>query len=570
MRKLITNDLAKCVSCNRCIRVCPVDEANVAYMEGDVIKVRVDNAKCIACGACLHACRHQSRLYEDDTERFFADLRKGTPISLMCAPAARSNLDKWDRVLALLQQMGARKIYDVSLGADICVWGYIRYIQKYNPPALITQPCPAIVDYILMHQNDLLPYLAPVQSPMMSLAVYMKKYQGITDKIAAISPCIAKANEFDQNGGMISYNVTFIKLEEYIQRNNLQLPAQGRGYDHINSGLGSIFPMPGGLRENVEFMIGKTLRIDKSEGQNVVYAALDEYCKEDKANLPTVFDVLNCAEGCNLGTGCHHEKSVFKVNASMDKARQDSLEGRDREYFEQLYQQYDRTLRLDDFLRRYRPAQVHGISATDSDIENAFAQLGKLDASSRAFDCGACGSDTCHEMAVKIAKKVNIPENCIQKAHTDLNREHGTVVKLQQQNAEAINAIAADIVEIKELADKNVDNVANIDKLINLYEMMAKEIDKIASNIHMISLNASIEAARAGEHGRSFAVVAEAIRSLAGDTQGATANITKATTEAKRALGDMSGVMVTIGENVHKAHTDVNEIAARTQAALVK
>lgn len=40
--------------------------------------------------------------------------------------------------------------------------------------------------------------------------------------------------------------------------------------------------------------------------------------------------------------------------------------------------------------------------------------------------------------------------------------------------------------------------------MINVYDSMAKGIDKIASNIHAISLNASIEAARAGEHGKSL------------------------------------------------------------------
>jgi len=507
-------------------------------------------------------------LYEDDTERFFADLSNGTPISLFCAPAARSNLEQWDKVLALLKKMGVNKIYDVSLGADICTWAYIRYIQKHNPPSVISQPCPAIVDYILLHKNELLPYLSPVHSPMLCTAIYMKKYQGIHDKIAAISPCIAKGNEFDETNGLVSYNITFAKLEKYIQDNRLQLPTQGAECDHIDSGLGSIYSMPGGLKENVEFILGKALRIDKSEGIGVVYKALDAFCKENKANLPAVFDVLNCAEGCNLGTGCNHNKTIFEVNTSMEKARKDAVSGREREYFEQLYQEYDKTLHLEDFMRRYRPTPVRSIHITEHDIENAYKQLDKHDKVARTFDCGACGSDTCHDMAIKIAKRVNIAENCIKKAYDDMRKQHLAIMNWQTSNIGAIQKIEVNMADIKELAKKLVIDLSDVDASINLYDVLTQDINKIASNVHIISLNASIEAARAGEHGRSFSVVADAIRTLAGETQAATSKITKATAGTKSVLEEMTNMVQLIDEDISKSYDSVRIIAASTDELL--
>jgi iron only hydrogenase large subunit-like protein len=566
MSNLIRNDLEKCTGCNRCIRVCPVDEANVAYLEDGATKVRVDGSKCIACGACLHVCAHGSRSYGDDTELFFSDLRKKTPISLFCAPAGRANLKDWGRVLSLLQKMGVQKMYDVSLGADICTWAYIRYIQKYNKASLISQPCPAIVNYILMHRNELLPYLSPVQSPMMCVAIYMKKYHKITDRIAALSPCIAKTNEFEATGKIVSYNITFKKLEDYINNNKLDLPTRGRGYDHIESSIGSLYSMPGGLKENVEFMIGKELRVDRSEGTGVVYRALDAFSKEDESNLPAIFDVLNCAEGCNLGTGCHHKKTIFEVHKAMDGARRNSTQGRDREYFEQLYQEYDKTLRLEDFIRSYRATPVKSIKISSEAIEEAFIDLGKLTESDRVFNCSACGSDTCEEMAIKIAKKINFSDNCIVKDRNAMRVKDANLMRWHENNARVMKIITADIGAIKSKVDQTIATLSNVNEVIGLYETLIDNIDRIAANIHMISLNASIEAARVGEHGRTFAVVAESIRSLAGETQETTYKIEKATKEAQTALGGISEMVLAISGDVSKSQSNISEIVANTTA----
>ena len=54
--------------------------------------------------------------------------------------------------------------------------------------------------------------------------------------------------------------------------------------------------------------------------------------------------------------------------------------------------------------------------------------------------------------------------------------------------------------------------------VVNEIGSLASSIAEIASQIDLLSLNASIEAARAGEHGRGFAVVASEINTLANQT----------------------------------------------------
>ena len=67
------------------------------------------------------------------------------------------------------------------------------------------------------------------------------------------------------------------------------------------------------------------------------------------------------------------------------------------------------------------------------------------------------------------------------------------------------------------------------------------EINSIAAQTNLLSLNASIEAARAGEHGKGFAVVADEIRALSEESAksaGNIQNILKWLTDTTRQVDD--------------------------------
>jgi iron only hydrogenase large subunit-like protein len=544
-----------------------MEGASVTYMNGNQIKVKVNKERCIACGACIQACKHHARDYTDDTERFLRDLKNGASISMFAAPAARAGGSEGGRMLAWLRKLGVKKIYDVSLGADICIWAHIRFIQREHPGSIITQPCPAIVNYILLYGHDLIKYLSPVQSPMLCTAVYMKKYRNVGGAIAALSPCIAKSHEFEDTG-YVNYNVTLKKLHEYIVNHNIQLPAEPADFDHEEAALGRLFPMPGGLKENIEFYLGKQLRIDQAEGQETVYDALKLFAKQRAGDLPALFDVLNCPEGCNVGTGCSHRFNRFEVGVVMDQNRRNVLTNYDKSQYDALYQRFDGMLRLDDFLRRYTPKNIGQNSVTDGQIEEAFAVMGKLTDEKKIFDCGACGSESCYDMARRIALGFDIPSNCVQNEKDVIDLDHVRIVNLSKVNLESIDKILGDISSISELSDEIVSSVGSVNEAIDQFGKMSKDITSISQQINILSLNASIEAARAGVHGKPFAVVAQEVKALANKSQQTVSQTDKISGAAAESIAAIDTKVNDISVAIARAHSDISDIYNATQDTL--
>ena len=142
---------------------------------------------------------------------------------------------------------------------------------------------------------------------------------GYRGKIAAISPCIAKSDEF-QDTQIIDYNVTMEHLRDYFMENNIDLPkvklfSEFEFDDNI--GLeGAIYPRPGGLMKNL--LIHKPdMSVITSEGTERLYGDLNLYLKQKTSDLPTVFDVLSCKDGCNGGPATGVDYHCFAISNIM-------------------------------------------------------------------------------------------------------------------------------------------------------------------------------------------------------------------------------------------------------------
>ena len=420
-----TND--KCIGCNKCIKVCSAIGACISKEENGKARIEVDGVKCVACGSCIDVCVHGAREFLDDTERFFNDLKAGEPISLLLAPSFKANYpDEYESVLGGLKAMGVKRIISVSFGADITTWGYLNYINEHDFKGGISQPCPAVVSYIERYLPELLPKLFPVQSPLMCAAIYARKQMGITDRFAFISPCIAKKIEIEDphNEGLVQYNVTFEHLMKYVKEQGIK---GENAHSEIEYGLGSFYPTPGGLAENVKWFLGDQVYIRQVEGERRLYEWM--HANEDRIkNGKTPFlliDALNCDKGCICGTAVNQEKSrtddalyiLLDIREESKKSTKGSAWSRPETPEERLknYNEQFKDLDVNDYLREYTDLSAScGYEVPNAEqLDEIFVSMNKLTEESRNINCTCCGYDSCEQMATAIHNGFNHKENCI-------------------------------------------------------------------------------------------------------------------------------------------------------------
>ncbi len=587
-----TND--NCIACHHCISVCPSLLANRLVKRSDDTQVlEVDSDYCVGCGSCIDACNHDARTFMDDTERFLNDLRKGDRISLLIAPAFFANYpNDGGRILGGLKRLGVRRMVSVGFGADITTWAYIKYITENNFIGGISQPCPAIVDYIEKYVPQLLPKLMPIHSPTLCAAVYLKKYQNCTDKLAFLSPCLAKGREFDapETNGLVSYNVTYDHIVKYMRAHNL---LGDDIKDEIENGMGAIYPMPGGLKENVYWFLGEDVLIRQIEGEKHAYSFLREYAKRVAAHkeLPVLVDALNCSRGCLYGTATESEIAVGddtffalqkirkeKIHNDIDSGNGKSMTPAER--LAALNEQF-KDLKLSDFIRRYsdKSSYVPEPTPSDSEYNEIFNTMYKDTEESRHIDCGACGYNSCKSMARAIYNGANFKENCIwynekksiaisEYVNKDFLKLNSSIESLSDNNrSTAIDTekITGNICEINQFCINFANSFANIMNLLDQLEKDNKNITAISGRTTLLALNASIEAARAGEAGRGFNVVAQNIKELSASSDKAAKSSLSNKEQITEAILNLNTQAQQLESLIADATTQTESLAARTE-----
>ncbi|MCX8032709.1 MAG: ATP-binding protein [Thermoleophilia bacterium] len=407
---LITIIGEKCRLCYACVRECPAKAIQVVDGQARVVQPR-----CIGCGNCLRVCSQNAKQVRDDTARAFAVLESGAHAAAIVAPSFPAEFTDISpgKLVAMIRALGFKSVHEVALGADLVAYAYKRLLEENPHNRYIATPCPAVVSYVRKYHTRLIPYLAPIVSPMVATARALRRELGPDIKVVFMGPCVAKKRaSIDETQIEIDAVLTYAELRDMFARKGIKPEDFGDddNFDPPYGGVGMVFPISGGLLQTAgleEDLISGEIIV--AEGKNDFVETISEF---DQARTDTrLLDILAC-QGCYAGAGMTSKETLLQRRTRISDYAKKRLASFTDEQMAQIMslEQLSREL---DLSRTYEPdEQTLGVSATEEELTEILHRMGKHKPED-FLNCGACGYDTCMDHARAVYAGLADSEMCL-------------------------------------------------------------------------------------------------------------------------------------------------------------
>ncbi len=159
--------------------------------------------------------------------------------------------------------------------------------------------------------------------------------------------------------------------------------------------------------------------------------------------------------------------------------------------------------------------------------------------------------DTVTAVQLQLEKTEQIQQHVtkVEGASLAIGKDIRTARKEITEGHKAVEQLVSQVQKTNEASGRVSLELEKLGAYAQQMERIISVIEGVTKKTGLLSLNASIEAARAGEAGKGFAVVASEISELAGQTNGATVEITQIINNVSEELNALISVIQELGES---------------------
>ena len=434
-----------CVACLACVRVCPADAIAV---ENE--RVWIVDDSCVRAGLCLPACPHEAIIAVGDATRAleFA-LSRSAVLILSVESAAHFYPATPEQVVNACYASGFEKVHRGVLGDELVAREYLELWKEEDwgsGGTVIRSTCPVIVETIKNQYPELIPYLAPVATPIQAEARYLKALYGPQTKVVYAGVCLT------EGGAEVDAAITLAELAGIFKKRGIKVEHQPLFFSRIPEERRRYWSTAGGL----PLAILKEERHTSRRFRKVRgLGALEGIAKavgEDRIELGFV-DILPC-EGCLDHPLLGPKDQLFRRRAIVGATEPPRAPG---------------PVLADGVAIQVGAAfeiLVADAGPSVEAVEGILEQIGRAP-NGRTWDSGSCGYRTCQEFAVAAAQGRTSLKSCPRYL------ERQATIAQQQAAVDALTGLAS----FRVLRDRLANEVARCHRSAERFAVLFLDLD---------------------------------------------------------------------------------------------
>ena len=406
--EIIDFKATKCKHCYKCVRYCEVKAIQVKDERAVIMP-----DKCILCGHCLKICPQSAKTLKSDLDLVKGFIARGDRVVVSIAPAYMGLLKykTIGQVRSALIRLGFEDVRETSEGAAFVTAEYARLLEEHTMENIITTCCPSVNDLVEIYYPDLVPYLAPVVSPMIAHGKLLKEELGRDVRVVFLGPCIAKKKEsLDvRHQGFIDAVLNFNDINRWLDEENIVIEdCEDMPFTRFDPKVNRLYPVTNGVVSSV------LATEPEKDGYRKFYvhgvSNCIDLCKSmARGEIKGCFIEMNmCSGGCIKGPTVNDESiSRFKVKLDMEEAI--AREPASGKAMEPVWEKVS-------FRKRFVDRSPKDPMPTEEQIREILRMTNKTRPEDE-LNCGACGYPTCRDKAIAVFQHKAEVSMCIPFMH---------------------------------------------------------------------------------------------------------------------------------------------------------